>query len=135
MYPAIPILGLVAALVVAAALRKPDQTGPGERNTFGGTFWDNKDRETRRTIAINLSILLPELDELDTFAARANPSSQVDSAKRLLRLAREATESIDSDLRMATTSKELADILGAVFAAMTGSSDARRLLGACRPLK
>jgi hypothetical protein len=135
MDPAIPILGLVAALLVAAALRKPDTTGPRERNRFGDTFWHNNDRETRRTIAVNLSILLPELDELDTFAAKAHPSTQVDRAKELLRLAREATESIDSNLRMATSSQDLADILGQVFAAMTGSSDARRLLGACHPLK
>jgi hypothetical protein len=131
MNPAIPILGLVAALFVAAVFRKPDQKGRAERNTFGSIReTDSNDRSTRRTIAVNLSILLPELDELETIAAHAKPSAQVERAKELLQQAREVTEPLDWQLKSAS-SQELGNILEVVFAAMSGSTDARRLLGAC----
>jgi hypothetical protein len=126
MYHALPILGLLAILALAAAYRKKDKIA------FTGSY--DKNRSLRKTIAVNLSILLPELDELESIAVHASPTAAVEEAQKLLRLARESTVSIDSDLKMASSTKELGDILETVFAAMTGSSTARRLLGACHPI-
>ena len=84
----------------------------------------------RHTIAVNLSILISDLEELGKIAASAENSSAAADANLLLQnsasLARSAEDQLDSASR-----RELENRLGQVFHAMNLSSRARRVLNAC----
>ncbi len=84
----------------------------------------------RHTIAVNLSILISDLEELGKIAASAENSSATADANLLLqdsaRIARSADEQINSASR-----REMENLLGHVFHAMNLSSRARVLLNAC----
>jgi hypothetical protein len=87
--------------------------------------------ELRRTIRINLSILRPELEEL--FAVVDDLGETPDSAEAD-RLLKEAASVLELQYGLQQYSQiQLGNIISHVFAAMGKSTQARRLLGACKP--
>jgi|ERR1700733_14887891 len=87
--------------------------------------------ELRRTIRINLSILRPELEELSAVVDDLGETPDSVHADRLLK---EAASVLDWQYGLQKYSKDqLGNIISHVFAAMGKSTQARRLLGACKP--
>ncbi len=83
------------------------------------------------TISVNLSILKAELEEL-TAIQKQDDSQASQRAADLLSAASNVAASADSRLNVASVD-ELQELLSEVFGAMSKTTDARRLLGACRP--
>ena len=86
-------------------------------------------RVLRHTIAVNLSILSAELDELVKIAANAE-TSQATAANLLLQDSTKIALLAENHLYSASRS-ELENLLGRVFDAMNLCSRARRILNAC----
>lgn len=82
------------------------------------------------TIGVNLSILKSELEELADIQAQQSSQASL-AAGELLRVADEIATSADQRLNTASTD-ELGEILSEVFNAMSKTTEARCLLGACK---
>ncbi len=86
----------------------------------------------RHTINVNLDILDSELAELKAIASSAPASASQLQASRLLQNSQKVAQAARTRVQIAG-SDELEKMLGLVFGAMNQSTDARRLLNACRP--
>lgn len=84
----------------------------------------------RHTVAVNLSILISDLEELGKISATAETSSATAEANLLLQDSARIAGSAEDQLYSASR-RELENRLGHVFHAMNLSSRARRLLNAC----
>jgi hypothetical protein len=86
----------------------------------------------RHTIAVNLSILKSELEELFTVANQSEASQAVIDARAFLTSAATAARNTESRLN-AASKRELGALLANAFQAMQNSTRARHLLNACWP--
>ncbi len=104
---------------------------------IAGLFQERKEREAdksvlRHTININLGILRHEYAQLMSIAENAQPSADVTTAKALLTAVAITSESAKTTIKSHSRQK-LQDLLSDVFGAMSKSTNARHLLGACQP--
>jgi hypothetical protein len=93
-----------------------------------------KDRAVmQHTIDVNLEILQSELVALHEVAAHTPPGSAREQALTLLKEAQIIAAAVRARQPEASH-EELGELLGAAFSAMNKSTEARRLLNACKPL-